>query len=197
LPITGIFIFFYNLYRGDNSKIKTLFFERGSKLYDRLQNTLLRFEFLEIVEREQQQSVTTNVGALNADLTNIDQLYSTVMKPQQIQQHSFLQNKCPLNNHHYLNVVPSNLDSALISRLSQEITDLSNSLPSESTNAIFVRYDTERIDIMKALIMGAKDTPYSSGAFVFDIAFPSDYPRNPPKVWTIFFTVILTTKVSI
>lgn len=120
------------------------------------------------------------------DISNISSLYSTLMKSQQIHQHSFLQNANPLNRHHYFtnsaDQISQNLDGGLVTRLSQEITDLSNSLPSESTNAIFVRYDIERIDLMKALIMGAKDTPYSSGAFVFDIAFPSDYPRGPPKV---------------
>lgn len=35
---------------------------------------------------------------------------------------------------------------------------------------------------MKAMIMGAKDTPYSNGAFVFDIYFDDNYPGGPPKV---------------
>ena len=35
---------------------------------------------------------------------------------------------------------------------------------------------------MKALIMGAADTPYAHGAFEFDIYFEDSYPNTPPKV---------------
>lgn len=45
-----------------------------------------------------------------------------------------------------------------------------------------MRCDTNRVDVMKAMIMGAKDTPYSNGAFVFDIYFDDGYPSGPPKV---------------
>ena len=40
-------------------------------------------------------------------------------------------------------------------RLASELADLSTSLPIEATNSIFVRADTERIDVIKALITGA------------------------------------------
>jgi hypothetical protein len=40
-------------------------------------------------------------------------------------------------------------------RLAQELADLSNSLPDQNTNAIFVRVDTERVDVMKAIITGS------------------------------------------
>jgi ubiquitin-protein ligase len=56
-------------------------------------------------------------------------------------------------------------------RLAQELADLSNSLPIEHTNSIFVRCDKERIDYMQALIMGSNDTPYGHGAYLFDIYF--------------------------
>lgn len=46
---------------------------------------------------------------------------------------------------------------------------MSTSLPIEHTNAIFVRADKERVDVMKALVMGAKGTPYAHGAYLFDI----------------------------
>ncbi len=72
-------------------------------------------------------------------------------------------------------------------RLAQEFADLQNSLPVESTNAIFVRVDKDDMDFMKVLIIGSEGTPYSNGAFVFDVAFDSNYPNNPPHV------VILTT----
>ena len=50
-------------------------------------------------------------------------------------------------------------------RLAQELADLSTALPIDHTNAIFVRVDRERIDMMKAVIFGANGTPYAHGAF--------------------------------
>ena len=35
---------------------------------------------------------------------------------------------------------------------------------------------------MKALVIGASETPYAHGAFLYDIYFGEDYPNNPPKV---------------
>lgn len=59
---------------------------------------------------------------------------------------------------------------------------MSSSLPCEDTNSIFVRCDRERIDVVKILIMGSKDTPYSNGAFMFDLYCDESYPNNPPKM---------------
>ena len=42
--------------------------------------------------------------------------------------------------------------------------------------------DETRNDVMKACIIGADDTPYANGIFVFDIYFPPEYPNVPPKV---------------
>ena len=50
-------------------------------------------------------------------------------------------------------------------RLAQELADLSNALPIDYTNAMFIRVDKERIDLMKAVICGANGTPYAHGIF--------------------------------
>ena len=52
----------------------------------------------------------------------------------------------------------------------------------EFTNSIFVRVDKDKIDHMVAIIFGSEGTPYSSGAFTFDVSFGKDYPNNPPHV---------------
>lgn len=39
-------------------------------------------------------------------------------------------------------------------RLAQELADMSHALPIDHTNSIFVRCDSDRIDVMKAMIMG-------------------------------------------
>lgn len=50
------------------------------------------------------------------------------------------------------------------------------------SNAIFVAYDIKRCDVVKAMIIGAEDTPYSHGCFVFDVLMEENYPLTPPKV---------------
>ena len=58
---------------------------------------------------------------------------------------------------------------------------MSTALPIEHTNSIFVRCDTDRVDVMKAIIFGAAGTPYAHGAFMYDIYFDDNYPSGPPK----------------
>lgn len=67
-------------------------------------------------------------------------------------------------------------------RLNKEIKILSQHLPCETTGAIFVVMDSERMDFMKVIISGTVDTPYSHGLYEFHIACPSEYPNKPPLV---------------
>lgn len=67
-------------------------------------------------------------------------------------------------------------------RLAQEVATLKTSLPLSPSSSIFVRCDTDRVDIMKVLITGPADTPYSNGCFEFDVYFPPDYPQVPMRV---------------
>lgn len=76
-------------------------------------------------------------------------------------------------------------NSRKVKRLTNEIKILNNCLPIDFCNSIFVKYDEQRMDVMKAMIMGAEGTPYSSGAYLFDIFFDENYPNNPPKVTLI------------
>ena len=64
----------------------------------------------------------------------------------------------------------------------QEMSSLGSSLPCNLSSSVFVRVDEDRMDLMKALIIGPEDTPYSGGCFSFDIYFPPGYPSEPPKV---------------
>ncbi|XP_058754821.1 putative ubiquitin-conjugating enzyme E2 38 [Vicia villosa] len=49
-------------------------------------------------------------------------------------------------------------------------------------DTIFVRVYESRMDLMRAVIIGAEGTPYHDGLFFFDIFFPSGYPNVPPNV---------------
>ncbi|KAL0864299.1 hypothetical protein Bca101_043417 [Brassica carinata] len=55
---------------------------------------------------------------------------------------------------------------------------LENDLP----ESISVRACESRMDLMRAVIVGAEGTPYHDGLFFFDIHFPDTYPSVPPMV---------------
>lgn len=71
---------------------------------------------------------------------------------------------------------------ARVKRLAQETVTLSTSLPLSFSSSVFVRCDTDRLDIMKVLITGPADTPYANGCFEFDVYFPHDYPNSPMMI---------------
>lgn len=83
--------------------------------------------------------------------------------------------------HKYAKEKPMSSRTAIL-RLAHELASLATSLPLHPHGAIFLRYDSARIDLMKALITGPSDTPYESGCFEFDIYIPDSYPSSPPKV---------------
>jgi baculoviral IAP repeat-containing protein 6 (apollon) len=67
-------------------------------------------------------------------------------------------------------------------RLIQEVSALATGLPLSLSSSVFLRVDSERIDVMKALIIGPAETPYQNGCFQFDIYCPQEYPNGPPVV---------------
>ncbi|KAG9448098.1 hypothetical protein H6P81_014226 [Aristolochia fimbriata] len=56
-------------------------------------------------------------------------------------------------------------------------------LEKDLPDTIFVRVYEERLDLLRAVIVGAAGTPYHDGLFFFDVCFPSDYPKVPPLVY--------------
>jgi hypothetical protein len=56
-------------------------------------------------------------------------------------------------------------------------------LPLPHPNASsFICFDEDLMTLSKAVIIGPVDTPYASGAFFFDVFFPSYFPQVPPLV---------------
>lgn len=47
--------------------------------------------------------------------------------------------------------------------------------------SIFVRVYEERMDLLRAVIVGPAGTPYHDGLFFFDFQFPINYPSVPPR----------------
>lgn len=66
-------------------------------------------------------------------------------------------------------------------RIASEVASLFSSLPLSWSSSILIRVDEDRYDFLKACIFGSDDTPYDSGAFIFDIFLPLEYPYVPPK----------------
>ncbi|XP_030511927.1 probable ubiquitin-conjugating enzyme E2 25 isoform X1 [Rhodamnia argentea] len=64
-------------------------------------------------------------------------------------------------------------------RIQEEWKILEKDLP----DTIFVRVYETRMDLLRAVIIGAEGTPYHDGLFFFDVSFPSGYPNVPPKVY--------------
>jgi ubiquitin-protein ligase len=103
------------------------------------------------------------------------------MKPLQ-----FRMAKMELDRHAlYQNILAGSQMSAApdrMRRIAREMSSLSSSLPLNFGSSIFVRVDESRADVLKAVIIGPEDTPYSNGCFCFDIFLPPQYPQVPPKV---------------
>jgi len=89
-----------------------------------------------------------------------------------------------ISKYHYttLSAQNKNPGAAKMVRLAQELADISNALPAQHTDAVFVRVDRERVDMMKAMISGAEGTPYAHGLFEYDLFYENTYPKTPPKM---------------
>lgn len=67
-------------------------------------------------------------------------------------------------------------------RLHKELSSLGRQLEQHPDSSIWIRYDTDRPQFMRAAITGPRGTPYESGVFLFDLYFPPSYPQVPPKM---------------
>ncbi|KAL5849193.1 hypothetical protein ACOSQ4_007206 [Xanthoceras sorbifolium] len=85
------------------------------------------------------------------------------------------------SDHHYASKALSmNLPSKnWAKRIQEEWKILENDLP----DTIFVRVYESRMDLLRAVIIGAEGTPYYDGLFSFDVFFPSGYLNVPPLVY--------------
>lgn len=59
------------------------------------------------------------------------------------------------------------------------------------TDAIYVRVYEDRMDLLRAAIIGACGTPYQDGIFFFDFHLPPDYPQVAPVNRTILFYILI------
>ncbi|XP_022715879.1 probable ubiquitin-conjugating enzyme E2 24 [Durio zibethinus] len=86
------------------------------------------------------------------------------------------------SDHHFLGeskvLAVSQVKRSWIKKVQQEWSILEKNLP----ETIYVRVYEERMDLLRAALVGAPGTPYHDGLFFFDIFLPSEYPYEPPLV---------------
>ncbi|GAB4853148.1 Probable ubiquitin-conjugating enzyme E2 23 [Ancistrocladus abbreviatus] len=73
--------------------------------------------------------------------------------------------------------IPSNASRKWLKKVQQDWTILQNNLP----DGICVRVYEDRMDLVRAVIVGAYGTPYLDGLFFFDFHLPPEYPDLPPS----------------
>lgn len=66
--------------------------------------------------------------------------------------------------------------------IAKELAVLTTNLPVSWGSSVFLRVDENRVDIIKALIIGPEGTPYQDGCFLFDIFLGPTYNNTPPSV---------------
>ena len=180
----------YNQHSINNANIKNVAFEDIIVLYKEITKNVDNFE-----KNSDLYEITEKI----IDIDNIDpeKAYPLLlkkytfdyisMKNKSGQIDNFFVNHQSFNySHSYYNKTSKTTNESAsenkIIRLVGEFANLQNSLPIEFTNSIFVRVDKDNMDYMKAIIFGSEGTPYSSGAFLYDIHFGSNYPNSPPSV---------------
>uniref|UniRef100_A0ACD5WLU7 Uncharacterized protein n=1 Tax=Avena sativa TaxID=4498 RepID=A0ACD5WLU7_AVESA len=50
-------------------------------------------------------------------------------------------------------------------------------------DTIYMRAFEDRMDLLRAAMVGASGTPYQNGLFFFDLQLPPSYPDEPPQVY--------------
>ncbi|OVA03814.1 Ubiquitin-conjugating enzyme [Macleaya cordata] len=87
--------------------------------------------------------------------------------------------KDPLDHYYLGESGQNNNGRRWLKKVQQDWTILQKNLPDD----IYVRVYEDRMDLIRAVIVGAYGTPYQDGLFVFDFHLPPEYPQVPPSVY--------------
>ncbi|KZV37150.1 hypothetical protein F511_15070 [Dorcoceras hygrometricum] len=87
------------------------------------------------------------------------------------------------SDHHFVNASETGLQCSQMKRswlkkVHQEWNILEKNLP----ETVYARVYEDRIDLLRAAIVGSAGTPYHDGLFFFDVHLPPQYPNDPPMV---------------
>jgi len=81
-------------------------------------------------------------------------------------------------DHKYAKISVGNARKEWAKRIQHEWSLLEKDLPA----LIYVRASENRMDLLRAVMIGPQGTPYHDGLFFFDAHFPPSYPAIPPVV---------------
>ncbi|OEL36436.1 putative ubiquitin-conjugating enzyme E2 23 [Dichanthelium oligosanthes] len=84
--------------------------------------------------------------------------------------------QCPPDHHYLENTAQGTGGRKWVKKVQQEWSILEKNLP----DYIYVRVFEDRMDLIRAVIIGASGTPYQDGLFFFDFHLPPEYPQVPP-----------------
>ena len=84
----------------------------------------------------------------------------------------------PPADHHFINH-PSKIIAPILGRIIKEHRIMNSSLP----EGVFVRTWESRLDLLRVLIVGPRDTPYELAPFMFDFYFTHEFPGKPPEAY--------------
>ncbi|XP_062200148.1 probable ubiquitin-conjugating enzyme E2 23 isoform X2 [Phragmites australis] len=87
--------------------------------------------------------------------------------------------QCPLDHHYLENTAQGTGGRKWVKKVQQEWSILEKNLP----DYIYVRVFEDRMDLIRAVIIGASGTPYQDGLFFFDFHLPPEYPQVPPSAY--------------
>ncbi|CAM8985902.1 unnamed protein product [Rhodiola kirilowii] len=144
------------------------------KLLPSMRKSFLESEMQASVEADiliNQLSETDNKDSVHSSLQNVNTVSF---------RHFDMIGDCP--DHHFIDSSGkgsvSQVTRGWLKKVQQEWTNLEKNLP----DSLYVRVFEERMDLMRAVIVGAPGTPYHDGLFFFDIYLPPGFPNVPPKV---------------
>ncbi|KAF2297693.1 hypothetical protein GH714_002283 [Hevea brasiliensis] len=86
-------------------------------------------------------------------------------------------------DHHFIGgagrgLALSQVKRSWLKKVQEEWSNLDKDLP----ESIYIRVYEDRMDLLRAAIVGAPGTPYHDGLFFFDIYLPPEYPHETPLV---------------
>ncbi|KAF0918395.1 hypothetical protein E2562_023552 [Oryza meyeriana var. granulata] len=87
--------------------------------------------------------------------------------------------QCPSDHHYLENMAQGTGGRKWVKKVQQEWGILEKNLP----DYIYVRVFEDRMDLIRAVIIGASGTPYHDGLFFFDFHLPPEYPQVPPSAY--------------
>jgi len=87
--------------------------------------------------------------------------------------------QCPPDHHYLESTAQGTGGRKWVKKVQQEWGILEKNLP----DYIYVRVFEDRMDLLRAVIIGASGTPYQDGLFFFDFHIPPEYPQVPPSAY--------------